>query len=504
VRTNAQPILECVSVSKSYGSVRALVDVSLSLHAGEVRALLGKNGAGKSTLVNIISGSQQPDPGQGTLRVGGEEVRWTGPADARAGGIAVVHQELSLVPGLSVAENITLGRWPRNKPGFIDAKALEADAVRAIDILGEPLPLWLEAGRLPLAKQQLVEIAKALLDEPRVLIMDEPTSALHTHEVESLLALIRRLAATGVAVVYVSHRMKEIPQVADTLTVLRDGREVATLDVEEASVEKVAGLVAGDSGAVAAEIGHRDRRSEKAVLSVRDMSIPNVLEKASFDLHEGEVLGIAGLLGSGRTELLEAVYGLRSDARGQVMVRGRTVKNRKPRRMLSKGVGFTPEDRKGAGIVPLLGVGENVLLSARGRVLPRLWIKPPLEAAIAQDVTHKLSIVASSTEQSIATLSGGNQQKAVIGRLLAAEMAVLLLDEPTRGIDVHAKEQLYLLVRELAVAGISSIFVSSELEELAAVCDRVLVLRDGAIAEEVLGADVTTEQLLTLAMKERA
>lgn len=504
MKTLAPPILECVSVSKTYGSVQALADVSLSLRAGEVRALLGKNGAGKSTLVNIISGSQHPDVGHGSVRVAGEDVRWSGPGDARADGIAVVHQELSLVPGLSVAENITLGRWPKREAGFgfIDSTALAGHARHAIEMLGEPLPLWMEAGRLPLAQQQLVEIAKALLDEPRVLILDEPTSALHSHEVEALLALIRRLADHGVAVIYVSHRMKEIPLVADTLTVLRDGREVQTLGVGEASVERVASLIAGEGGKVAAEIEHRDRREHQVVLSVRELAVPGVLSGVSFDLHEGEVLGVAGLLGSGRTELLEAIYGLRS-AQGNVIVRGAHLRRRRPRRMLANGVGLTPEDRKGAGIVPLLGVGENVLLSARGRVLPRFWIKPPLEATISGDALRTLSIVASSTEQEIGTLSGGNQQKAVIGRLLAAHMSVLLLDEPTRGIDVHAKGQIYELIRQLAKAGVSSIFVSSELEELSAVCDRVLVLRQGRITDEVVGSEATTEKLLALAMKER-
>ncbi|MBU3068052.1 sugar ABC transporter ATP-binding protein [Nocardia sp. NEAU-G5] len=497
----APPILECISLSKTYGTVKALVDVNLTLRAGEVRALLGKNGAGKSTLVNLISGSQQPDPGSGRLRVSGKEVHWSRPGDARAGGIAMVHQEFSLVPGLSVAENITLGRWPERR-GFIDAKTLEDNARRAIEMLGEPIPLWQEVGNLSLAQQQLVEIAKALLDEPRVLILDEPTSALNSHEVHALLALIRRLAGQGVAIIYVSHRMKEIPLVADTLTVLRDGREVQTFGAHEASAEKVAALIAGDSGQVAARIAHRDRRDQPVVLSVRDMHIPGVLGGVDFDLHDGEVLGIAGLLGSGRTELLEAIYGLRPVVRGEVSVAGERILRRRPRRMLARGVGLTPEDRKGSGIVPMLGVGENILLSARGRVLPRFWIKPPREAAVTKETLRALSIVASTSGQEIGTLSGGNQQKAVIGRLLAAKMSVLLLDEPTRGIDVHAKGQIYKLIRELAENGISSIFVSSELEELSEVCDRVLVLRDGRIRDEVVGAGATTEKLLALAMKE--
>ena len=495
-------VLECKSLSKSYGPVRALVDVSLSLRAGEVRALLGKNGAGKSTLVNIISGAQRPDAG--TLKVAGQEVHWNGPGEARTGGIAVVHQELSLVPGLTVAENIMLGRWPRTKRagGVIDTKALEATAAEAVQALGEPLPLWREAGQLPLAQQQIVEIAKALVDEPRVLILDEPTSALHSREVDALIALVRRLAARGVAIIYVSHRMSEIPRVADTLTVLRDGREVNTIDADAASADEVAAMIAGEAGTLEEQlVQHHTGRRGDVVLSVRDLQVPDVLRGVSFDLHAGEVLGIAGLLGAGRTELLEAIYGTRQ-AQGQIAANGKRVRRPSPRRMLARGVGLTPEDRKNAGIFPLLGVGENILLSARGRVLPRVWVKPSRELPIVSQIVKRLEIVASSADQELGTLSGGNQQKAVIGRMLAAKMSVLLLDEPTRGIDVHAKAQIYQQIRELAAAGVSSIFVSSELDEIAAVCDRVLILRQGRVTEEVPGS-TTADRLLALAMKEQ-
>jgi len=501
--SSESPVLECNSLSKSYGPVKALREVSMRLDAGEVRALLGKNGAGKSTLVNILSGSQRPD--QGTMALGGKDVVWSGPGQARAGGIAVVHQELSLVPGLSVMENIMLGRWPRRPgSGFIDAVALERVAQGAVDRLGEPLPLRREAGRLSLAQQQLVEIAKALVDEPRVLILDEPTSALHAHEVDALLGLVRRLAEGGVAVVYVSHRMNEIPRVADTLTVLRDGWEVETLGVEAASAERVAALIAGeDRTATTAHAADR-RTPGECVLSVRDLKIPGLLDGVSLDLHQNEVLGIAGLLGSGRTELLEAVYGVRHDATGSVCVKGEPVRRRRPRRMLARGVGMTSEDRKGSGIVSLLGVGENIVMTARGRVLPSVRIQAQQEADLAQHEVDRLSIAVSSLTQEVGTLSGGNQQKVVIARLLAAEMSVLLLDEPTRGIDVHAKTQIYRLVRELASSGVSSIFVSSELDEVALVCDRVLVLRHGRIAEELPGESATAERLLALSMKEES
>ena len=491
-------VLECRGLTKRFGSVTALDGVDFTLRRGEVRALLGKNGAGKSTLVNLVSGSLQPDAGD--LVLAGEAVQWSNPREAQAGGIAVVHQEFSLIPALSVAENITMGRWPRRR-GFVDTAAMRETATRALGMLGVDIPLSIAAGQLPLADQQVVEIAKALVDEPKVLILDEPTSALNTTEVEALLALVRRLASGGVAVIYVSHRMKEIPLVADTLTVLRDGRHIATAEVASLSSRKVAELISGGED-VAAGLEHHDRRDAPVVLRVADLTVPNRLHGVSLALHEGEVLGIAGLLGSGRTELLQSVFGLRHDASGRVEVNGHHIARRVPRKLLDRGVAYTSEDRKGSGIVPQLGVGENLLLTARGRVLPRFWLRALKEMRMVGESMQSLSIRASSPLQEIGTLSGGNQQKGVIGRALAARMRILLLDEPTRGVDVHANGQIYRLIRGLADEGVSSIFVSSELEEIAEVCDRVLILRDGRIHEELIGREATAERILALAMRQ--
>ena len=493
------PVLECHGLTKSFGAVRALIDVDFVLHRGEVRALLGKNGAGKSTLVNVVSGSLRPD--SGTIRLRGESVVWDNPGEARAGGISVVHQEFSLVPGLTVAENITMGRWPSRGPGFIQADRLETQARKALELLGVELPTWELVGNLSIAQQQLVEIAKALVDEPDVLILDEPTSALNASEVDTLLALVRRLAETGVAIIYVSHRMKEIPQVAHGMTIMRDGREVSTLGIDEAGPERVAALIAGEVAEVR-EVAHEDRRGEPVVLSVRNLAVAGILDDISFDLHRGEVLGIAGFLGSGRTELLEAIFGRRREESGTVEVAGTRLRRRTPRALLGRQVAMISEDRKGAGIVPALGVGENVVLTARGRVLPRFWLRPSREGSLQTETIAKLAIQSSSPAQEVGTLSGGNQQKAVIGRALAADMQVLLLDEPTRGIDIHAKTQIYRLIRDLAKDGVASIFVSSELEELALVCDRVIVLRSGRNREELIGEQASAERILALAMKE--
>lgn len=491
-------VLSCRGMTKRFGAVRALDKVDFDLRRGEVRALLGKNGAGKSTLVNLISGSLQPD--EGAMDLLGEPVRWSNPKAAQAGGIAVVHQEFSLVPGLTVAENITMGRWPKRN-GFVNQSALRDRATKALGMLGVDIPLLTEAGKLPVGEQQVVEIAKALVDEPQVLILDEPTSALNQTEVEALLKLVRRLASSGVAVIYVSHRMQEIPLVADTLTVLRDGSEVATREVSQVSSAEVAELISGvieESD----ELVHRDRRQEPVVLEVEGLRVPHRLNGVSLQLHRGEVLGIAGLLGSGRTELLESIFGLRNDATGVIGVNGKTFAHRFPRKMLNQGLAFTSEDRKEAGIVPLMGIGENVLLTARGRILPRFWLSFLREIPMVRATMDALSIRASSPEQEIGTLSGGNQQKGVIGRALAAEMQILLLDEPTRGVDLHAKSQIYRLIRDLADQGVASIFVSSELEEIAEVCDRVLILRSGHVHEELIGREATAERILALAMRQ--
>lgn len=496
-------VLECRELSKTYGTVKALKSASLRLKRGEVRALLGKNGAGKSTLVKLLSGVEQPDRPGGEIFLDGAPVAWGNAREAQEGGVAVVHQEFSLVPELSVAENITLGRWPRKAAGIVDRAEVRRQAVEAMGLLGVDLPPGRPVSRLSTAQQQLVEISKALLAKPKVLILDEPTSALNAQEVDVLLSLLRRLASQGVAIIYVSHRMREIPQVADTLTVLRDGEEVATKKVSEVSTEDVARLIAGTEGLEAeARARHEPRDpSSTIVLEVTDLRVPGVLDGIDFALREGEVLGIAGLLGSGRTELLESIFGTRRDCTGSVRVLGTDHPSRTPGQMLSAGVAMTPEDRKRSGIVPILGVGENMMLTARSRVIGGPLLDAGKERAAVRDLIDRLRIRTSSPAQPISTLSGGNQQKAVIGRCLAGEMRVLLLDEPTRGVDVDAKGQIYELIRELATAGVSSIFVSSELEELTQVCDRVIVLRDGRFHEEVPGEVASSDRLLALAMK---
>lgn len=502
MNTNEPPILRAEKISKLYPGVQALRDVDFELQAGEVRALLGKNGAGKSTLVKILSGATHPT--SGTIYVDGRPAEIRSPSDAFAAGIATVYQEMSLVRGLSVAENILLGRWPRSKRALsplIDQKRTISLAREALEMMGVDLDPRGLVSRLSVAEQQIVEIAKAVSFHPKVLILDEPTSALPEAEVDHLLALVRRLAANGVAIIYVSHRLQEIPRVADSLTVLRDGQLIGTIPVAEASPERIANMMIGGEWAKASvehhEVVHKPR------LSVRNLNREKYLHDISFDLYHGEVLGIAGLLGSGRTELLRAIFGLDPISSGSIAIEGVEIPHPGPGVMKARGVGLTPEDRKAQGLVMVLGVDDNLTMSSLDRISHNQIISARTKRRLAADMVQALSIRTPRLDTRAGSLSGGNQQKLVIGKWLNAQVKILLMDEPTRGIDIQAKEQVYGLVRDLAKQGISVIFVSSEIEEVLNVSDRVLVLNQGRIIAEMASAGADLEQVLALAMREQ-
>jgi ABC-type sugar transport system ATPase subunit len=495
------PILEAHQIRKRYPGVQALDGVDFQLAAGEVRALIGKNGAGKSTFVKILSGATLAD--SGTLAVQGRPITIRSPSDAFAAGIATVYQEMSLVMGLSVAENILLGRWPRSgRWGVqtIDTRRTIAEAREALDLMGVDLNPRLPVRRLSVPQRQMVEIAKAVSFKPKVLILDEPTSSLPAHEVDALLALVRRLAERGVAVIYVSHRLQELPRVADSLTVFRDGRQVGTVPMSEASPERIVQMMIG---AEWKRSSATPRGSTGAVrLSVRNAVRSRFIRDISFDLHEGEVLGIAGLLGSGRTELLRAIFGLDRLDSGSIVVNGGVVPRPTPIRMKSLGVGMTPEDRKGQGIVAALSVAKNLTLTSLDRVSRGRVISPRAERDLAGGMVKALSIRTPGIGVLARALSGGNQQKLVIGKWLNSQVQVLLMDEPTRGIDIEAKNQVYGLVRDLAGRGISIIFVSSEIDEVLEVSDRVLVINQGRITADLPIAQATLEKVLAIAMSD--
>jgi ABC-type sugar transport system ATPase subunit len=495
------PILETRQIRKRYPGVQALDGIDFQLAAGEVRALIGKNGAGKSTFVKILSGATLAD--SGTLSVQGRPTAIRSPSDAFSSGIATVYQEMSLVMGLSVAENILLGRWPRSRRWgvqTIDTRRTIGEAREALDLMGVDLNPRLAVRRLSVPQRQMVEIAKAVSFKPKVLILDEPTSSLPAHEVDALLALVRRLAGRGVAVIYVSHRLQELPRVADSLTVFRDGRQVGTVPMKDASPERIVQMMIG---AEWKRSSVTPRGSTGGIrLSVRKATRSHVIRDISFDLHEGEVLGIAGLLGSGRTELLRAIFGLDRLDSGSIVVNGREVPRPTPIRMKSLGVGMTPEDRKGQGIVAALSVAKNLTLTSLDRVSRGRVISPRAERELAGGMVKALSIRTPGIGVLARALSGGNQQKLVIGKWLNSQVQVLLMDEPTRGIDIEAKNQVYGLVRELAGRGISIIFVSSEIDEVLEVSDRILVINGGRITADLPIGQATLEKVLAIAMSD--
>jgi sugar transport system ATP-binding protein len=495
VATDA-PIASLTDVSKRYGAVQALDQVSFSVARGEVRALLGKNGAGKSTLIRMLAGAETPDHGNVVLN--GTVMERGSVGRAFELGVRTVYQELSLVPQMTVAENLFMGGWPRHA-GVIDGRRMRAAARTALARLELAIDPDTPVEALPIADQQLVEIARAINDEPSLLILDEPTSSLASAEVDRVMATVQAIQRAGVAVIYVSHRLDEIRRIADTATIIRDGRIVTTAPVAGLSTADVVRMMLGSAGT--SEHGVAEAPTPGAtLLTVRGVALAPKLSEVSLEVREGEVLGIAGLLGSGRSELLQVMAGLRRPDRGTVEVGGARIDGRGLRRALRAGVGITPEDRKTDGVVPDLGIDENIVLTDWASVTRAGVVRPGRLARAVGSVIDSLSIKVGDPQDPISTLSGGNQQKVVIGRWLHAGSRVLLLDEPTRGVDVEAKGQIYGLLRTLAAERKGVVFVSSEIEELTLVCDRVVVLAGGRVVDEQSAPHIEIDRLLIAAM----
>jgi len=491
--TQGAPVAELRGAFRRYPGVVALDGVDFSVQPGEVRAVLGKNGAGKSTLIRLLTGAETPD--EGIVLLGGEPFREQGGGRTREAtrrGLRAVYQELSLVPSMSIAENMFLGAW-RRRGGMLDHAAMVVETHHALHRLGLDLDPHLPVSALSPAARQMVEIARAFLGTPRLVILDEPTSSLAAAEVDQVCSAVRAAADQGVAVLYVSHRMNEIRRLADSATVLRDGRIISTLPVAEARTEDIVQMMLGR---VAQAQRVEPRTGGQPLLSVRALSLPPKLANVSFELRAGEVLGIAGLLGSGRTELLESILGLRKPEAGTILVDGASVPRRSYKGMIRRGFGYTPESRKEDGIIPLLGVDENTVITDFRRVDRAGVLSGDAIARATRTIIDRLHVKTAATSTPVVTLSGGNQQKVVIGRWIHARSRILLLDEPTRGVDVEAKRQIYDIIRSLAREGRAILFVSSEIEELDQVCDRVLVLRQGCMAEEHQAPDIDAERLL--------
>jgi ABC-type sugar transport system ATPase subunit len=481
-------------VSKSFPGVHALVDVDLDVVAGEVHAIVGENGAGKSTLMNILAGIYQPDAG--SIALEGQPVHVDGPRRAMALGIAMIHQELNLAPNLSVAENIFLGRAP-NRGGLIDWRRLDFEARALLERLGIDLDVRETVENLSVARQQMVEIAKALSLDARAIIMDEPTSALTERETTALFGIIGRLKAEGVAVVYISHRLDEIFRIADRVTVLRDGRLVGSALIADITPSQVIGMMVGRE--LTALFPKAEVEAGPAVLEVRHVSRAGVLHDISFSVRRGEILGLAGLVGAGRTELARAIFGADRIDDGEILLDGRPVRIVAPHDAIRHGMGFVTEDRKLHGLVLGMSVRENATLAILRELTHFGLVSFALERQLAGEYVRQLDIRTPSIDQEVLNLSGGNQQKVVLAKWLATRPRVLILDEPTRGIDVGAKAEVHALMSRLATAGVAILMISSELPEILGMSDRILVIRQGQVSAEFSRAEATQEKILASA-----
>ncbi len=494
--TQTTPILELQDVSKSYGAVRASRNVSIALRSGEVRALAGENGAGKSTIVRMLAGVQRPD--EGRVLVDGEAKSFGGPADARDAGVAVIYQEPTLFPDLSIAENVMMGRHPLGSLRRIDRKALHRTVQELLDRLGVRLDPEQPVRGLSIADQQIVEIAKALSFDARVLIMDEPTAALSGHEVERLFGVVRTLKYRGAAILFISHRLDEIFTICDTVTVLRDGEVThdgltKDMDTDELVRRMVGRELSAMYPKVASEIG-------APILQVNRLTREGVFNDVSFEVRRGEIVALAGLVGAGRSEVARAIFGVDTPDAGHVVVDGLKLKPGSPTAAMKAGVGLVPEDRRQQGLVMELSIERNIGLTRLQVLRNRLGvIGRGSEAELASDWATKLQLKFHRLSDPVGFLSGGNQQKVVLGKWLATGPKLLIIDEPTRGIDVGTKSEVHRLMSELASEGLAVLMISSELPEVLGMADRVLVMHEGRIVEELSREEADEESVVRAA-----
>jgi ribose transport system ATP-binding protein len=493
---SAPPLLQVREVSKQFPGVRALHNVNLTLHRGEVLAVVGENGAGKSTLMKILAGVQTPDSGE--ILIDGRPVHIESVNKAFDHGIALIHQELNLADNLEVGANIYLGREP-HKFGLIDRKRLNRNAQRMLERVGLDVAPTATVSTLSIGRQQMVEIAKALSIDARILIMDEPTSSLSSHEAEQLFRVIKDLRASGVSVIYISHRLGEVKELADRVVVLRDGENAGELPREEISHDNMVRMMVGRD--VSQFYARQQHEIGEAVLQVEDLVTPTWPQHAlSFSVRRGEIVGVAGLVGAGRTEMLRTLFGIDRPLRGTVQLNGKSIKLESPVDAIRAGMALVPEDRKQHGLIVDMAVRANIgLAGLRYKQRPLGFLNQAAETADTTEMIRKLRIKTPSAEQIARYLSGGNQQKVVLGKWLALDPSLLLLDEPTRGIDVGAKQEIYRLMEELAEQGMSILFVSSELEEILGMSDRTIVMHEGRITGELTRDQLSEEAIMQLA-----
>ncbi len=500
---NCRINLQLQGVGRSFSGVGVLWDVDLRIVGGEIHTLVGENGAGKSTLVKIISGVH--DPSVGTMQIDGQEVLLGSPAEANDAGIVIMHQELSLIPEMTVAENVMLGQEPRIGGVMIDRRALREIAREALGKFGFSLDVDTRVKDLRVGEQQLVEIARALQMEARLLIMDEPTSALSQTEADILMEVVRDLAHQGVAIIYISHRMDEIFEISDRITVLRDGRLIGTTRAADTTPEELVQMMVGRPIEIR-PVARITPSTTETVLAVRNLGVRidgrQTLQHVSFELRRGEVLGIGGLLGAGRTELLETLFGARGRGySGVVEIHGEPFRPGSPADGVEHGLALITEDRKGNGLLLDRSIADNVILPLLPRRARFGYLSNRDRDAHALETIEKLRIVATGVMHPVGRLSGGNQQKVVLGKWLATQPRILLLDEPTRGIDIGAKDEIYELIGRLADNGLSVLFASSEISEFLAVCDRVIVLCEGRVAGQLTRDEMTVDAIKYLSMQ---
>lgn len=486
-------LIEMKGISKAFGKVSVLKDVSFSLEKGEIHALMGENGAGKSTLMKILTGIYQKD--EGSIRVRGQEVNVSSPKEAEQLGIAVIHQELNIIPQLTVMENMFLGRdLCYGRTGILRTREMKKRTQAYLEKLGVHIDPDMEAGRLSIGQQQMIEIARALSLNAEVLIMDEPTAALTEREIEALFKVMRELRAQGVGIVYVSHRMEEIFAICDRISVLRDGTFVGTEAIAETDLETIVRMMVGR------QLGDRFPDRETVIgeerLRVENLGDGETIANISFSARRGEVLGIAGLMGAGRTEVARALFGVSEKRQGKIFLDGKEVDIRKPDDAIAHGIAFVTEDRKGQGLVLGLSIRENIALTNLETLARNGIVSASKEARLVADMIQRLNIKASSGEQTVKSLSGGNQQKVVFGKWLGIKPKVLILDEPTRGVDIGAKKEIYHIMNQLTAEGVTILMISSELPEVLGMSDRILVMHEGRLATIMDKTQATQEKIM--------
>ena len=496
-------LLEMKKICKSFPGVNALQNVDFQLKAGEIHALLGENGAGKSTLIKVLGGIYHPESGE--IFIDGNQVTITDVKSARDNGISIIHQELVLVPHMTIAENIFLGREPLGAFG-VDMKTMNSEAQKMLDNFDVKLDSDTLIADLTIAQQQMVEIVKAISFNCRILVMDEPTSSIADKEVSALFAIMHDLASKGVGIIYISHKMSEIFDVCDRVTVLRDGQYVGTRDVSATNKDDLVSMMVGR------ELNQyyvRDfKPSDEVVMKCEHISdglkAHSRVKDVSFELHRGEILGFSGLVGAGRSETMECIFGLMKGSSGKVILEGKEVKIRSAVDAMKYGLAFVPEDRKLDGLYHVQSVAFNSTIEVLGEIIKNLHVNAKREAEITQEFVDKMNTRTPSLEQVVSNLSGGNQQKVMIGRWLATSPKILILDEPTRGVDVGAKAEIYEIMNELTKQGVSIIMISSELPEIINMSDRVYVMYEGNITGCLEQEDISQESIMKLATLENA